>query len=83
MGALSTARWLIRPLLLPGRGLGVLVVGVRLVGLVMADCAARSRAQLAMPSQVAGNAADDGALNASLGLRRRDRAECQQQANGR
>jgi hypothetical protein len=51
------------------------------MGLVMADCAARGGAELAMASHVAGDAADDGALDASLGLRRRDRGKCQQ-ANG-
>jgi hypothetical protein len=39
----------------------------------MPDCAARSNAEFAMPRHVAGDAADDGALYATLGLRRRDR----------
>jgi hypothetical protein len=38
----------------------------------MADYAACSGAELAMPGHVAGDAADDGSLNASLGIRRRD-----------
>jgi hypothetical protein len=70
MRALSTS-WMAEAdrLLLPRRSLGVRVVGVRLVGLVMADYTAYSGAELAMPGHVAGDADDDGTLNASLGIR--------------
>ena len=44
------------------------IVGVGLAGFVMAEHAARRGAELAVASHVAGNAADDGALEASLGL---------------
>src|SRR5271165_5992243 len=67
--------------LLTGRRLGVRVVGIGLVGFVMANDATGRCAELAMASHVPGNAADDGALDASLGLRRREGGECQQ-ANG-
>jgi len=67
--------------LLTGRRLGVRVVGIGLVGFVMADDATGRCAELAMASHVPGDAADNGALNATLGLRRREGGECQQ-ANG-
>src|SRR6202048_2054100 len=44
----------------------------------VADRTARRSAELAVASHVAGDAADDGALDASLGLRRREGGECQQ-----
>ena len=45
---------------------------------MVADRTARRSAELAVASHVAGDAADDGALDASLGLRRREGGECQQ-----
>ena len=48
----------------------------------MADRTARRSAELAVASHVAGDAADDGALDASLGLRRREGGECQQANRG-
>jgi hypothetical protein len=47
----------------------------------MPDGAARGGAELAMPHHVTGNAADDCALYAALGLRWRDLCEYQQQAD--
>ena len=64
------------------RGLRVRVVGIGLVGLVMADHTARRSAELAVASHVAGNAADDGAFDAPLGLRRRNEGECEQASRG-
>jgi hypothetical protein len=45
---------------------------------VVADRTARRSAELAVASHVAGDAADDGPPDASLGLRRREGGECQQ-----
>ena len=56
--------------------------GFGLVGFVMADHTARRSAELAVASHVAGNAADDGALDAPLCLRRREGGECQQANRG-
>jgi len=77
-GLNAVVRWL-----LPfRRGLRVCVVGVGLVGFVMADHTARRSAELAVASHVAGNAADDGAFDAPLGLRRRNEGECEQASRG-
>jgi hypothetical protein len=65
-------------LLLSQRDLRVRVVGVGLVGFMMADHTARRSAELAVASHSAGNAADDSALDAPLCLSRREGGECQQ-----
>jgi hypothetical protein len=41
----------------------------------MTDSTARRSAELAVSGHMAGDASDDGALDASLGFRRRDRGE--------
>src|ERR1700686_2241653 len=60
LGAIVLARGRLRLLI------GLL--GVALVGFVMADDAAGNRADLAVPRQGACEAANDGALDTSLGL---------------
>lgn len=55
-------------LLLPGRRIRVVRVGIGLVGLMMADYTASRRAELAMACHVAGDAADDGSFDAALGF---------------
>lgn len=80
MGAdLHPARpWRPVSLLLPRRCLGIRVVRVLLlVGFVMPDGASRRRAELAMTRHVAGDAADDGTLDAALRFRRRNRRQRQ------
>ena len=81
--ALSAAARLTRPSLswamaslLTGRRLGVRVVGIGLVGFVMADDATGRCAELAVSRHVAGGAADDGALDAAFRLHARGRSDC-------
>lgn len=58
--------------LLAGR-LGVRVVGIGFIGFVMADHAASRSAQFSVTGDVAGNAADDSALDASFCIGAGDR----------
>jgi hypothetical protein len=60
--------------LLTRRRLGVRVVGIGLVGFVMADDATGRCAELAVSRHVAGGAADDGALDAAFRLDARGRS---------
>jgi len=62
--------------LLTGRRLGVRVVGIGLVGFVMADDATGRCAELAMASHVPRDAADNGALDAAFRLHARGRSDC-------
>src|SRR6201987_5689946 len=57
------------------RRLGVRVVGIGLVGFVMADDATCRCAELAVSRHVAGGAADDGALEAAFRLHARGRSD--------
>src|SRR5450631_511734 len=62
--------------LLTRRRLGVRVVGIGLVGFVMANDATGRCAELAVSRHVAGGAADDGALDAAFRLHARGRSDC-------
>src|ERR1700749_4418964 len=81
--ALSAATRLTRPTinwgmasLLTRRRLRVRVVGIGLVGFVMADDATGRCAELAVSRQVAGGAADDGPLDAAFRLHAGGRSDC-------
>jgi hypothetical protein len=57
--------------LLTGRRLGVRLVRIGLVGFVVTDRTAGSRAELAVSRHVAGGGADDGAFDAAFRLHAR------------